>query len=289
MRSKDILNYLDVKTNKVKILFFDLDGTLLDSNKQISEKCIKYLYHLKNNYNFRLGIASGRHIPSILNILNQYGIYNLFNAIIANNGADIVLNDNNTTKKLGCITKNTVKELINVFCTWENVTVFFHDENKLYSTKIDNRILDIKYKNSEESILNPAIDFNYHNPSRISLMVEDIEIIEKIKNISFKNLKGYHSEPLIYEYVYPTVSKSNGIKYYIDLYDWDMQDVMVFGDGNNDVEMLEDCGFGICMKNGEGTAALVANEVTEYTNDEDGIVKFLEKYIKELSDEKFSL
>ena len=51
--------------------------------------------------------------------------------------------------------------------------------------------------------------------------------------------------------------------------------VVAFGDGDNDVEFLTLAGRGIVMKNGRRVAKEVADEMTKYTNNEDGVVRTL--------------
>ena len=56
-----------------------------------------------------------------------------------------------------------------------------------------------------------------------------------------------------------------------------LSEVVAFGDGENDAEMLEAVGKGVAMKNARPKAKACANEVTEFTNDEDGVATHLEK------------
>ena len=53
---------------------------------------------------------------------------------------------------------------------------------------------------------------------------------------------------------------------------------MAFGDGFNDISMIEFCGTGVAMKNGCEQILEKADYITEYSNDEDGIAHFLKKY-----------
>ncbi len=53
--------------------------------------------------------------------------------------------------------------------------------------------------------------------------------------------------------------------------------MVAFGDGDNDVEFLQYAGWGVAMKNGGVMAKSAANDITERTNDEDGMALYLEK------------
>ena len=56
-----------------------------------------------------------------------------------------------------------------------------------------------------------------------------------------------------------------------------LQSVVAFGDADNDLEFLQMAGWGIAMVNGRQVAKDVADEITKYTNDEDGVVKALQE------------
>lgn len=289
MKLNGISNYLDVRIDRFRAIFFDLDGTLLDSKKEISYSCIHYLNQLKQKYNFHFGIASGRNISSIMPIVIKYQLQNLFDVIVANNGADLVLLNEGVNIELSRISKCKVEEILDKFASLEGITVYFHNSSYLFSTKINKTILDIKKNNYEKSILDPRLEKSYQSPARIVLQADNERYLSNVMKISVNDLKGYHSEPLIYEFVNPEVSKSNGILNYVKRYQKSLDDVLVFGDGDNDVEMLEECKFGIAMKNGVDSAIYAANEVTEFTNDQDGIIKFLKKYIQEADDGELHL
>jgi len=55
--------------------------------------------------------------------------------------------------------------------------------------------------------------------------------------------------------------------------------VIAFGDEHNDLELLEYAGWGVAMANGTEQLKGVANDVTEQTNEEDGLANYLEKLL----------
>ena len=56
-----------------------------------------------------------------------------------------------------------------------------------------------------------------------------------------------------------------------------MSEVMAFGDGGNDLEMIAEAGYGIAMANGEQEVKQKAKFVT-LSNDEDGVAYAIEKF-----------
>ena len=54
---------------------------------------------------------------------------------------------------------------------------------------------------------------------------------------------------------------------------------MAFGDSMNDESMIEKCGYGVAMANGNPYIKKIADFVTDKTNNEDGVADFIEKYV----------
>lgn len=63
-------------------------------------------------------------------------------------------------------------------------------------------------------------------------------------------------------------------------------EIMIFGDGENDLSMFEKSTYAIAMKNGMEKVLEKANFVTEKTNDEDGVAHFIEAYVLHVDDRK---
>ena len=57
------------------------------------------------------------------------------------------------------------------------------------------------------------------------------------------------------------------------------ENIIAFGDGLNDIDMIEKCGIGVAMKNALIDVKEKANFITDKTNLEDGIIDFLQKYL----------
>lgn len=56
--------------------------------------------------------------------------------------------------------------------------------------------------------------------------------------------------------------------------------IIAFGDGLNDIDMLKNCGIGVAMKNALFEVKEVSDYITSKTNEEDGVIDFLEKFLK---------
>ena len=63
------------------------------------------------------------------------------------------------------------------------------------------------------------------------------------------------------------------------------KNILAFGDEDNDLEMIEYAGHGVAMKNGIDELKNIANAITPFTNDENGLAKYLQEYFN-LTDTK---
>ena len=75
------------------------------------------------------------------------------------------------------------------------------------------------------------------------------------------------------------IEKYKGIKEVAKLEGISNEDIIAFGDGLNDVEMLKKCGIGVAMKNALPEVKEQANYITSRTNSENGVVEFLKEYL----------
>lgn len=73
-------------------------------------------------------------------------------------------------------------------------------------------------------------------------------------------------------------TKGDALLWLADYLGIDRMETMAFGDGENDVSMLEAAGIGVAMENGQDSVKASANELT-LTNDQDGVAAAIEKLI----------
>ena len=80
----------------------------------------------------------------------------------------------------------------------------------------------------------------------------------------------------ILEIVSKGIEKAKGVHRIANYLDIDQKDIIAFGDEHNDLELLEYAGWGVAMKNGTDQLKGVANDVTDLSNQEDGLAAYLE-------------
>jgi hypothetical protein len=102
------------------------------------------------------------------------------------------------------------------------------------------------------------------------------EVMDKELSVNLHKIRG-SPFPFFVEYLMPNNTKGTAVEALCQHLGISLSEVVAFGDGENDAEMLEAVGKGVAMKNARPKAKACANEVTEFTNDEDGVATHLEK------------
>ena len=285
-----------------KLIAIDLDGTLLNSYGQISEKNRNALNKAKE-HNAEIIIASGRTTDSVRNIANDIGAKSY---IICGNGSLIydlqkeeIIYEKFIDKKKALqiieiceqnsIYYNIYTENMVITKTLNNNVLFYYQEN---ASKPDNKKTKINivqdiYKYVEElenqHILKITIsDSNsiiFNGIIRKLRNIKDIDVLD-VAHMSRKIIKTGTEETVI-EYYYTEITSKNvdkwyAIEYLMDKLNIQRQEVMAIGDNVNDKMMIENAGCGVAMGNSAPYIKESADIVVS-NNNEDGVAEAIEQ------------
>ncbi|MDK2801197.1 MAG: hypothetical protein PWP27_1865 [Clostridiales bacterium] len=267
----------------IKLIAIDLDGTLLNSNKEISQKNISTIGKVMDK-GIKIVICSGR-------IFMGARIYSKMirvkEPIIACNGA--IVRDMITGASIHEELMD-VEDCKRVVDTLHNSNIYFHAYvgDSMVSERLEFSTLRYKQINErfdEEDRVNIHIVDNVWdyieemgNPvTKFVVMSEDIDhlmaIRTKLKKIPSIELTS--SDKNNFEIMRRGVSKGKALKILARHFGYTMNQIMAIGDNENDISMLEIAGFPVAMKNGWDEAKQLAKFVTK-SNDDDGVAYALE-------------
>ncbi len=272
------------------MLVLDIDGTLVGSDKTISEKTREAIIKAQQRGKI-VAIASGRSIAGIRktasNIsLEQYGGY-----VIAYNGTTVV-----NCKTGECIYNQMVpKELVKpVYEAAKRVNagiVVYNDNTKEMISgnglneyiKIDAEACNVTI--NEVSDFVKAINFPF-NKFLLSGKPEHMAEVEKIMAKEFGDrLNVFRSDPFYVELLPRYVDKGVAVEKLVKHLDIQREKVICIGDSYNDLPMLRFAGMGVAMGNAQQEVKEMADYVTA-SNDEDGIVNVIDKFMTPKPEEK---
>ena len=103
--------------------------------------------------------------------------------------------------------------------------------------------------------------------------IHQIEIIE-VCNSGIESNGGYFADINI-----RGTSKGNAINKLFELFNIKKEESICFGDSRNDLSMFQSCGIKVAMKNGTDEIKQQADYITEFSNDENGVIEFLNQLL----------
>lgn len=256
--------------NRMKLLLFDLDDTLLRSDKTISKRTLKALHKCREQ-GILIGISTSRAIHNCLTFLPELTP----DLIIASGGAVIQYHGKyiHTAEFTVKETENmirTARELCGSDCEITIDTLDAHywnykvDPQKEDATWGDTVYTD--YADFSERALKFCVEISDESVARkLSARLPDCDCLRFAGTAWYKFTKK-------------DATKENALRKASKICGIDLKNVTAFGDDAPDIGMLMLCGNGIAMGNAIAAVKEAADIVIE-SNDEDGIAKFLEQFI----------
>jgi Cof subfamily protein (haloacid dehalogenase superfamily) len=258
-----------------KLFFFDIDGTLIDYPSgltTISNQTIESLNLLKSQ-GHSVFLATGRCKCFILDEVMKYP----FDGYVTCNGGYVEYKNEVIYKNI--IPAEAIK-ITHELCLKNNWLYYFESSDNIY-------VLD---KNNEKHVhfrdnwgMKPHTiidDYDFHKiETYIGMIVvnneNDVEVLKETLSPYFSIQRHMHGYS--FDLTLKGESKGNGIKKLVEGLNLDLNDTVAFGDGRNDLEMIETVGLGIAMGNGAQELKDVSDYMTKTVLDE-GIAYALKKF-----------
>lgn len=251
-----------------RIIFFDVDGTITNNKDgSIPHSTIRAIRTLINK-GVKVVAATGRPL-SMCGELQELGIQTF---ITANGG--YVKHNQEIIHKVP-MDKGIIQQVME-FAKLENNGLSFYTEKFSMNGITEKEILSALKETLSLSEY-PEINELIHNEEVFLLcLFANDEAVEKYKlKFPYLTFKRWH--PYVLNVLQEDISKSLAIMKTLDFFGIDRSEAIAFGDGENDIDMLELVGLGIAMGNGNQKLKNVADFVTKPSS-EDGIDYALRKY-----------
>lgn len=258
-----------------KLLFFDIDGTLIDCNLgiySIGEDVKESLDKLKKN-GHDIFLATGRCKCFIVDEVMKYP----FSGYVTCNGGYVEYLNRSVYKAI--VPSEAIIATMEL-CDKYGFNYYFEGNDNIYvRDSTDEKHLEFckKWGMKLETII------DQFDPNEIETYIGMI-VINDVNDIPvmIEALEPYfdiqrHQSDYSFDLTLRGVSKAVGICELVKRLGRDISNTIAFGDGRNDVEMLETVGLGIAM----GNAVIEAKDAADYVTDRienNGIVKALKKY-----------
>lgn len=262
----------------IKLIATDLDGTFLNESKKITKtnkNIINFL--IKNGIEFV--VASGRDYTSIIDLTEDI---NKINYYICLNGAKIYKNNKiiykETIDKHICleILKKAVKMNINYSGTAGKDICFSQLDTEYYKEfYLEKRNFNFISNENKDKIV--VRDFEK------MVFFGEVEKLAPLRIFIEKNFSNYVNVFMSGEKVMDVINinsnKGKALKFIANDQNISLENIISFGDNENDLDMLKEAGISVAVKNARDIVKKYAKEETD-SNEYDGVGIFLKKYFE---------
>lgn len=266
-----------------KILFTDLDGTLLNDQKQISAGNLTAI-HMALENGHKIVISTGRALASAKKQAETLGLIMPGCYIIAFNGAciydihekKIIFSETIPLDYVYHLFEEAHKLNIHIQ-TYDDTQVLTESENDDLFRYCHNTSLGYKVISSVRSELtfSPykvlAIDYQHHEPL--------VQFQEQIRTWAEGKIDFYFSCNELLEIVAPGISKGNAIIRLCEQLQIPLEATISAGDADNDISMLQTTHTSVVMKNADPHMHAYATYITEQDNNHDGVAEAIYKFM----------
>ena len=255
-----------------RVLALDIDGTLTNSKKQITEKTKKAVSAAAAK-GVKIVIASGRPVQGIRAFAKELELEKKDGYILSFNGGRLI----------SCRTGEIIHDM--------KLPLEYLPE--IYELSKKYKVNLMSYEGDD--LITEEPDDEFHGIKKVDNLVEYInfpinkclmlgngdylaEVEKKVHAALCDRMDVYRSEPYFLEILPKGVDKAKSLESFLNIIGCRREELMACGDGFNDLTMIKYAGLGVAMANAREEIKKCADYITA-SNDEDGVALAIERFI----------
>ncbi|MBR2198310.1 MAG: HAD family phosphatase [Fibrobacter sp.] len=274
----------------MKILFTDLDGTLLDDNKDISAEDMSAVRRMIAA-GHKFVMTTGRPLTSVKKLAGRYGFLEAGFYLVSFNGGLIYDCESQEAILTRYIPVEEVKAIMDAAhaCgmhahTYSGDLVVSEYETEQLKTYCRLMQMDYVVVKDIREYYGQFINVVVKPPIKVNIITPfDHSSLESFRAEMRKTTAGklfdVFSKPEMLEFSHMKSNKGDAVRFMADFYKVPMDDTIAVGDEENDCPMIEAAGVGVAMANASPVVRNVADYVTERDNNHSGIAEVIEKFV----------
>ena len=266
-----------------KLLALDMDGTLLNSEKQVSQGNLSAIKEAES-LGVKVVISTGRPVEGVHKFM---GILDLKAPIVTYHGAIIVnptdmsvLYQKDLRKEDALSIMKCGKSLGTSQCIWSNGRLYALDDSYYVRQYAEHIGADCIIQKDMDVLANQGITKILWNDKPEQTVIN----LERVKELIKGEVAFTTSSPQYLEFIDKQVSKGNALAFLGQYFQIQASEMIAIGDEMNDESMLKLAGLGVAMENASDTVKSFADYVT-LSNNDDGVAHVIEKFITGGADE----
>lgn len=275
--------------DKIEVVAADIDMTLTAKGGALPEATVEAFKVLHDN-GVLIGVATGREITEEMKHMGKdWGLPFELDYLVGMNGGMVYDAHKDSMWATPLMTTEEMKDILTYMMPLvEKYQISINAEgggnsNAMY---IQGELLEAERRHGWNFVDKTGdIDGFCEKPAYKFLFRNEPEHEQEIREFFLKKFADdwqiIGTFPGTVEIFKKGIDKGSGMKKYCEDQGIDIQNVIAFGDNENDNTMLEDCGWGVCLKDGSDGTKAVADAITDYGCEEGGVGHYLiDHYLK---------
>ncbi len=265
---------------KYKLLVLDIDGTVTNSDKDITEKTKNAIIKAQQN-GVVASLASGRPYAGMVRYAKELELEKYGGYVLSYNGGRVVNCKTGETVFEKVIDKDGASEIYSLSKEF-GVNIISYIDDYVVGEKMDKYFeLECRINKLEHKLVSNLLD-EIKTPVPKFLMLGDGDYLAKIEG-DIKARLGekysvFRSEPFFLEIMPQSIDKAYSLNMLAKSLGIRQDEVIACGDGFNDLSMISYAGLGVAMENAQQSVKDVSDFIT-LSNNNDGIAHVVEKFI----------
>lgn len=267
----------------MKLLFTDLDGTLLNNDSRVSPKTKAFLDEFLADGN-KLILSSGRSMPSVLEVKNEAGLTQKGIFLICCNGTLVYDCD----KERPILEKRMPRAYVPYLQAQAqkyDLHIQTYQKDAIVSPADDEELRYYRIRIHQPLIISPVLsDALTEDPYKmLAISLHDFDKLEafrkSILSWAENKIQTIYSNDMYLELFNWTAGKGNAVRFVCDHFGVPLSDAFAAGDAGNDISMIQAAGTGIAMANASDDVKQYADVITDLDNDHDGLADMMKKLL----------
>ncbi|MCK6265178.1 Cof-type HAD-IIB family hydrolase [Vibrio sp. ZSDE26] len=264
-----------------KLIALDMDGTLLNSDKQISSDTKRAIASAREN-GTKVVLASGRPIDGMERQLNELGIDGNNEFVLYYNGSMVKELGSQKVIHRRIINGKAAKEVAQLANQLGLNVHAFSEEHGLI-TPVNSEYTQLEATINGLNITEMSFDglSDDHPIIKVMIVGEPSKLTKAIKGLHAELHSRYtivQSAPFFLEFLNLESNKGLGIKAIADYLQISAEEIICVGDAENDNHMIKFAGLGVAMSNAMEETKALADFIAP-SNDEDGVAAVIDKFL----------
>ena len=265
----------------MKILFSDLDGTLLTDDKSILPEDRRSIEEMLAR-GHKLVITTGRPLVSAKNLAKKYGVYKPGFFLVSFNGGVIF----DCGSELPILTRPIPMDLVK-FIMDEAHRRGFHahtyaGDKVISEYKTEELKAYCKLMNMEYVIVEDVRE--YGNPIKVNVITQTthsslLDFRSEMRKTTEGKLFDVFSKPEMLEFSHLKSNKGDAVRFMSEFYRVPLEMTIACGDEENDCPMIETAGLGVAVANASNVCKSVADYITMNDNNHSALSEVIRKFI----------